>query len=179
MDDRNGESGTAGEAARARGNEGGYPVGLVERGGHVYRSDRRESQLLGDSAPSHVGFRDVVYRTEVATETFYEPIYRPDLEPVADSEEEMEDVLRAVLVDSRIDQESLTTDERRIVQNAIGGGYQDTHPFSEPLVSLLEGLDRREFVDGNIEKDATIDRTRENVLKYGEEYYDYYLFLES
>lgn len=168
-------------ATRARGNEGGMPVGLVERGGYAYRSEERanRSRLLTDSGPAHVGYRDAVYRVERSNETFFEPIYRPDIDPVAESEAEMEAVLRAAFVESRIDPDSLTQEERRIVRRARGNGYDESHPFSDPYVSLLEALDRRAFIDGNVEKDAGVERDRSPVLEYGAEYYEYFLRLES
>lgn len=168
-------------AARARGNEGGYPVGLVERGGYVYRSEDRErrSRLLTEDGPSHVGYRDTVYRVDVTGETFYEPIYRPDVDPVAESEDEMDALLRGAVVDNRINPGSLTRDERGIVGRARSGGYEESHPFSDPFVSLLEALDRRAYIDGNIERDAGLDSARGDVLKYGEDYYDYHVRFES
>lgn len=168
-------------AARARGNEGGFPVGLVERGGFVYRSPDHEdeSRLVSQSGPDHVGFRDVIYRVEVSRETFYEPVHRPEINPVADSEEEMEAVLRGAFVDSRLDPASLSQEERQIIRNARGGGYEETHPFSDAFVSLLKALDRREFIDGNIKKDARHPRSRGNVVRYGSEYFDYFLRLDA
>ena len=97
----------------------------------------------------------------------------------ADGEEEMEAVLRTVYVDSRIDPDSLTGDEHQIVREARGEGYEESHPFSDAFESLLEALHRRAFIDGNIEKDAGIDRNRGDVLKYGDEYFDYRLLLEA
>lgn len=168
-------------AARARGNEGGYPVGLVERGGYVYRSDpgEDESRLVGDDAPTHVCHRGIVYRARMDEETFHEPIYRADVDPVATSREEMEGVLRAAFVAYRLEPEELTMEERRIIGEARNGGYEETHPFSAPLVSLLEDLDRREYIDGNVSKDAIGARSRGDVLRYGEEYYDCFLRLNE
>lgn len=165
-------------AARARGNEGGVPWGLVERGGYVYRSDARsQSRLLDESGPSHVAYQDFVYRCEVTEETFHEAIYRPDVEPVAGSASEMETVLRATLLDSRIDPASLTAEEREIVRTARGDGYEETHPFSEALTSLLEALDQRAYVDGDVEKDGQVERNRSYLLEYGSEYFRYWLQL--
>lgn len=168
-------------AARARGNRGGMPVGLVQRGGYVYRSAERadESRLLAESGPQHVSYRDVVYRIELSNETFYEPIYRPDVDPVAESTDEMEAVLRAVFVDSRIDPESRTQDERRIIREARGDGYAESHPFSDSFESILTALDKRAYLDGNIEKDAGVSMNGREVLQYGDEYYDYHLRFES
>lgn len=168
-------------AARARGNRGGVPWGLVQRGGYVYRQDeaRAASSILDDSGPSHVSYRDTVYRVEVATETFHEAVYRPDVEPVAETDARLERILEAQLVDARLDPNSLSQAERRIVRQARHDGYEASHPFPKELDSLLRKLDERAYIDGNISKDALVDADDRSVLKYGHEYFDYRLRLAS
>ncbi|WP_135851578.1 hypothetical protein [Halorussus salinus] len=165
-------------AARARGNVGGVPVGLVERGGYVYRSDEgvEESRLLGDSGPSHVEYRGKIYAVEVSRETFYEPIYRAEVEPVADSPAELEAVLRARFVEARFVRGDLSTDERSLLRDARGRkGYGESHPYSEAYRSVLKRLRRRAYIDGNIRKDAFSEPDRPSVVLYDGEYYEYYL----
>jgi hypothetical protein len=154
---------------------------LVERGGYVYRSADHvnESRLLGAGGPTHIEYRDRRYRVEVSVETFYDPIYRADVDPVAGSEAEMEAVLRAALVTARLELDSLTEAERRIIRRATGAGYDETHPFSEPLESVLKALDRRAYLDGDIENDGGLSRDRSAIVLYGAEYYDLHVWLEG
>jgi hypothetical protein len=71
-------------AARARGNEGGFPSGLVQRGGYVYRREaaRDESVLLAGDGPEYVTTRETTYSVEIARERFHEAVYRPTAEPI-------------------------------------------------------------------------------------------------
>ena len=73
-------------AARARGNEGGVPWGLVQRGGYVYRSKtaRTESELLTEDDPEHVTFRGATFAVEITSEQFHEAAYRPTADPVTE-----------------------------------------------------------------------------------------------
>ncbi|MFC4356379.1 hypothetical protein ACFO0N_00280 [Halobium salinum] len=170
-------------AARARGNVGGVPWGLVERGGTVYRSDDAEAQseLLGPDAPSHVSYRDRLYRIEVTRETFHETVRRPDVDPVAETDTELESVLRGRLVDATLDPDALSPDERRILETAESSrGYEATHPFPEPLVSLLKRLGHYAYVDGNVAKDAGVDPDGgRHLLRYGGGYAEYSLRLDG
>lgn len=163
-------------AARARGNVGGVPWGLVERGGYVYRRDEGDaSRLVGDAGPSHVEYRGTIYEVAVARETFYEPIYRAEVDPVAESPEEMETVLRAQFVTARFGRDDLSDDERSLLRDARGEGYAESHPYSSAYESVLKRLRRRAYLDGNVEKDALADRDRPSVVLYDGEYYEYRL----
>jgi len=165
-------------AARARGNVGGVPVGLVERGGYVYRREEavEASRLLGDSGPSHVAYRGTIYAVEVARETFYEPVYRAEVEPVADSPAEMEAVLRARFVGARFERDDLSDEAQSILRDARGReGYSESHPYSSAYRSILRLLDRRMFIDGNIRKDAFSEPDRPSLVQYGDEYYEFRL----
>jgi hypothetical protein len=168
-------------AARARDDGGGVPWGLVRRGGYVYAGAERRatSRLLGDSGPTHVAYRHAVYRVEVATETFHEPRYRPAVEPVADSPREMETVLRARLLDARLDPRGLSPDAREIVREALNGGYEEPHPFTEAYASLLTALGERAYLDGNVRNDAGVDPDRSRLLAYGDAYAEYRLRLDT
>lgn len=162
-------------AARARDDEGGVPWTLVQRGGYAYRDpDRRErSRLLAASGPSHVAFRDVVYRVEVTTGTFHEPRYRPDVDPVAESPEGIEEVLQARLVDVRLDPGTLSRDAREIVRAARDDEYEETYPFSDAYESLLRALDERAYLDGDVRNDAGVEQFRTRLVRYGPEYLRY------
>jgi len=164
-------------AARARGNVGGVPWGLVQRGGYVFRDDERatDSQLLGDDAPSHVAYRGTVYELRVSRERFYEPVYRATVEPVAESPERMEAILRAQFVDARLSRESLSAEARSILRTAQGEHYEESHPYSEAYRSVLTELHARAYLDGNIEKDAYTEDLGSGRVRYGETYYDYRL----
>ncbi|MDS0293707.1 hypothetical protein [Halogeometricum luteum] len=167
-------------AARARGNAGGVPWGLVRRGGYVYRagSAAGQSELLGDDGPAHVAHRDRVWRVEVARETFYEPVYRPDADPVADSEKGIEEAIRGRLVGARIDPEALSAAEREVFRRAQGEGYTAEHPFPDAFVSALKRMNERAYVDGNVTKDAGAnDYPPRDLLRYGDAYYEYRLDL--
>lgn len=169
-------------AARARGNQGGVPWGLVQRGGSVYRETdaASESSLLGESGPTHVSYRRHIYRVETTTETFHEAVYRPDIEPVADTEAELEQVLQAQLLDSRLDPDTLSDDERTIIREARGDGYEASYPYPEALNSLLRKLDQRAYIDGNISKDGRRPQpSTDYPLKYGETYFEYRLELQD
>lgn len=161
-------------AARARGNEGGYPVGLVQRGGYAYRNEtaRAESALLADDGPERVAYQDTTYRVEIEQERFHEAVYRPTAESVAESPERMEAILRATLVGPRVEPEELSEEARRIVEEADIEEYVETHPYSDAYVELLRALDARPFIDGNVRKDAGVEETTEEMIRYGGDYYE-------
>ncbi|UPV73419.1 hypothetical protein M0R89_12800 [Halorussus limi] len=171
------------KAARARGNAGGVPWGLVRRGGYVYPNEEAvgASRLLGDSGPSHVAYRDKIYAVETARETFHDRVYRAEVEPVAESPAEMEAVLRARFVGARFDRSDLSDEERSLLSEARGGeGYSETHPYSSAYRSVLKRLERRAYIDGNIRKDAFSEPDRPEFLRYGETYYEFRLrFLDG
>jgi len=161
-------------AARARGNVGGYPVGLVERGGYVYRAEaaRSDSELLADGGPDRVSYRDTTYRAEIERERFHEAVYRPTAEAVAEDPERMEAVLRARLVGPRVGADELSTEADRIVGRAAVDEYGETHPYSEAYVELLRAIDARPYIDGNVRKDAGVGANEKRMIRYGDEYYE-------
>ena len=130
-------------AARARGNVGGMPVGLVQRGGYVYRDEEAadESRLLGADGPSHVTFQERVYRVEVTEERFHEPVYRATAEPVADSPETMEAALRGKFLDARFSRDDVSREARDALVEARGEGYAESHPYSSAYEELLPEVD--------------------------------------
>jgi hypothetical protein len=166
-------------AARARGNEGGVPWGLVERGGYVYRQEEavETSRLLAEDGPNHVIYRDTRYEVEVTRELFHEPVYRATIEPVANSPEQIETILRATFVDARLTRNELSQAARDVLAGAQGDGYSETYPYSAEYREVLTALHQRAYLDGNIEKDALSDDQRMNKLLYDGEYFDYYLRL--
>jgi hypothetical protein len=163
-------------AARARGNVGGGPQGLIERGGYVYRDgDAVEaSDLLADDGPDRVSYRERTYTVETTTERFHEPVYRATAEPVADSPERLEAILRAKFVDARFAREDRSQAARDVLREAEAGGYAESHPYSEGFREVLRALHARAYIDGNIQKDAGVERGRRIVL-YDGTYFDYYL----
>lgn len=168
-------------AARARDNRGGVPWELVQRGGYVYRDPDgiANSTILGSHSPAHVEYRDIIWRIETTRETFYEPVYRPDVDPVTTSESELEAILRARLVDTRLDPNALSTEELELLRTAMGEGLTASPPFSPPLKSLLRKMGHRPYLDGNITNDADVGQVRNRFLKYGDTYYRYRLTLEE
>lgn len=164
-------------AARARGNEGGVPYGLVQRGGYVYRDETAvsTSTLLAADGPTRVRYRDIVYRIETARERFYEPVYRATGEPVAESPARMEAVLRATLVGARLSPDDLSSDAREVLEEARYGGYSEPHPFSAAYEEVLRALHERPFIDGNVRKDAFSGARDRELVEYGDRYYDYRL----
>ncbi|RDZ62187.1 hypothetical protein C5B90_17700 [Haloferax sp. Atlit-12N] len=169
-------------AARARGNTGGVPRGLVQRDGYVYRTDDTEvaSDLLEEAGPSHVEYRDAVYEVEVTRETFHEAVYRADVEPVAESASEVETVLRASLLDARVTQENLSQAEREILRQATSESYGESHPYSAAFASLLKKLGHWTYLDGNVEKDAGVETdSGRRFLLYDERYFTYGLRFAS
>jgi hypothetical protein len=163
-------------AARARGNEGGVPWGLVQRGGYVYRdADAVDaSDLLADDGPDHVVHRETVYAVETTRERFHEPIYRATAEPVAESPERLEAILRAKFVDARFAREDRSKAARDVLREAENGGYAGTHPYSEGYQEVLRALHERAYIDGNVRKDAGVEEGRQMVL-YDGTYFDYWL----
>ncbi|WP_276258833.1 hypothetical protein [Haloglomus litoreum] len=163
-------------AARARGNEGGAPQGLVQRGGYVYRDTDAiaASELLGSDGPDHVTHRETVYAVEVTRERFHEPVYRATAEPVAESPERLEAILRAKFVDARFSREDRSQAARDVLREAETDGYSEPHPYSDGFREVLVALHERAYLDGNIEKDAGIERGRRMVL-YDGTYFDYRL----
>ncbi|WP_435185401.1 hypothetical protein [Halobellus sp. EA9] len=163
-------------ATRARGNPGGAPWGLVERGGFVYRgTDRIESSELLADEPAYVTYRDRRYAVEISRETFYEPIYRAVAEPVADSPAEMEAILRARFVDARFDRADLSAGARDVVDAARRDAYEESHPYSAAYRELLRAMHKRAYLDGNIRKDAGVDDEGRTLLRYDGVNYDYRL----
>lgn len=164
-------------AARARGNEGGIPSGLVQRGGYVYRRDdaAAESDLLADDGPARVTYREREYVVEITDEEFHEPVYRATGERVADAPERMEAILRAEFVGARISREDLSTDARDVLLEAEADEYRESHPYSEAYRELLRALHERPYIDGNVRKDAGVRSGRPDMFRYDDLYYDYQL----
>ncbi|MFB6082189.1 MAG: hypothetical protein ABEJ67_05140 [Halanaeroarchaeum sp.] len=166
-------------AARARGNEGGAPWGLVQRGGYVYR--RREaiaaSALLADGAPRYVRYREDTYRVDVEHEPFHEPVYKATVVPVAESPEQMESILRAKFVDARFSREDISAAANDVIASARMDSYSETHPYSEGYQAVLRALNERAYIDGNVQKDAGIDDDGHQMVLYGDTYFDYRLRL--
>lgn len=168
-------------AARARGNEGGFPSGLVQRGGYVYRNEaaRDQSELLAEDGPDYVAYRDTTYEVEISREQFHEPVYRPTAEPVADDAERMETILVATFVGARVSQTDLSTAAQRIVTEASVDDYSETHPFSDAYTELLRTLDKRAYIDGNVRKDAGVDANENEMIQYEDAYYECFLRFNS
>ncbi|MFB6091804.1 MAG: hypothetical protein ABEK02_02210 [Haloquadratum sp.] len=164
-------------AARARGNAGGVPWGLVRRGGFVYPDPDRasESELLADGGPSSVRYRDRRYRVETERERFYEPVYRATVDRVAASPGEMESILRAQFVDARFSREDRSAAAQDVLERARRDGYAEPHPFSAGFREVLRAMHKRAYLDGNVEKDAGVDRSGRQILLYDDVYYDYRL----
>jgi hypothetical protein len=164
-------------AARARDNEGGVPWGLVQRGGYVFRDDAAAegSRLIGDDAPSHVAYRGTVYTVEVSRERFHEPVYRATVDPVAESPERMEAILRAQFVDARLSGDALPAEARALLLEARGEGYAESHPYSDAYRAVLTGLHARAYLDGDIERDAHAGEPGGGVVRYDGTHYDYRL----
>ncbi|MUW14595.1 hypothetical protein GJ633_07850 [Halorubrum sp. CBA1125] len=167
-------------AARARGNEGGVPIGLVERDGYVYRDDAAidDSRLLDEDGPTHVRFRDTVYRVETERERFHEPVYRATGERVAESRERMEAILRATFVDARFSREGLSATARDVLAEARHGEYSEPHPFSNAYEEVLRALHAWPYLDGNVRNDAGATPER-RTIRYDSRYYDCRLRFES
>ena len=164
-------------SARARGNSGGVPIGLVERGGYVYRDAEAidASDLLAADGPTRVAYRDVRYRVEVTRERFYEPVYRAAAEPVAESPERMEAILRAHTVGARIDGDDLSSDARQVIEAARHDGYEESHPYSDGYAEVIRAFHERPYLDGNIRKDAGWSESGSGRVRYENRYYDYQL----
>lgn len=182
-------------AARARDNEGGAPWGLVQRGGCVYRRDEAtgesdrdetadendlsgetdESTLLSDDPPEYVTYREHVYELAVTREQFHEPVYRATAEPVAETPERMEAILRAQFVDARFSHQELSTAAQDVMLTASGDGYNETHPYSEGYREVLRTLHERAYLDGNTRKDAGVEADSRQYVRYDGVYYDYML----
>lgn len=164
-------------AARARGNAGGVPWGLVQRGGYVYRDPAavEGSELLGPDGPARLAFKGTTYAVEVARETFYEPVYRATVAAVAEDPERMEAVLRAKFVDARIPGDELSEAAVEVLEGARYDEYEETHPYSAGYREVIERLHHRAYLDGDIEKDAGVANDRSRLLRYDGEYFDYVL----
>ncbi len=164
-------------AARARDNAGGMPVGLVERGGYVYRDEEAvdASALLADDGPSRVTYRDIVYRVAVARERFYEPVYRAVAEPVAESPAEMEAILRARTVGARIDGDDLSADALEVIEAARHDGYEESHPYSDGYAEVLRAFHERPYLDGDVRNDGGVSESGADRIRYEDRYYDYRL----
>lgn len=164
-------------AARARGNEGGFPSGLVQRGGYVYRRAdvRGESDLLAEECPDHVTYRETTYTVEITREQFHEPVYRPTAEPVADGPERMEEILKATFVGPRVSQADLSSESQQIIFEARADDYSEIHPFSDAYEELLRALDKRAYIDGNVRKDAGVHASEKKMVQYEDAYYEYFL----
>ncbi|WP_280537427.1 hypothetical protein [Halopenitus sp. POP-27] len=168
--------------ARARGNRGGAPWGVVQRGGYVYRSEDaiEASRLLAADGPDRVSYRDRGYSVSVSRERFHEPVYRARADPVAESSEGVEAVLRGVHLDADVSQEDLSDDARNVIVEARHGGYAEGHPYSDAYEAVLRALHRRAYLDGNVRKDAGVEPSKRRHLRYDGEYFTYQLrFVDS
>lgn len=167
-------------SARARGNPGGVPVGLVERGGYVYRDAEAidASRLLAADGSDRVAYRDAVYRVEVTRERFYEPAYRAVAEPVAESAQGIEAILRTQTVGARLDNDDLSADAQEVIEAAIHGGYEESHPYSDGYAELIRAFHERPSLDGNVRKDAAWTKSGSERVRYEGRYYDYRLRFE-
>lgn len=163
--------------ARARDDGGGVPWDAVERGGYVYRREesREASQLLADGGPDRVRFRDRIYDVEINREQFHDPVYRATVTPVAEDPERMERIVRAAFVNARIGQETLSSDAQDVVRQAAAGEYSESHPYSEEYRTVLRELERRAYLDGDIENDAGVEPDQPPMVLYGDQYYRYRL----
>jgi hypothetical protein len=164
-------------AARARGNEGGGPGEIIQRGGYVYRGSKiiDESRLLRDDGPSHVRYRDRIYRVNVTREAFREPIYSPDVDPVAESAQQLERAVQGAIVDTYLERSELSQEQRSILREAQSDtSYEADFPLSDPAAELLRKMNQRAYIDGNVEGDA-LDTDRYYTLLYDGEYYRYTL----
>lgn len=152
-------------------------MGLVRRGGYVYRRDDAEatSELLGADGPTHVTFRDRTYAVEVARERFHEPVYRATGHRIADAPERMEAILRAEFVGARFSRDDLSTDARDVLLAAEADRYAESHPFSEEFRAVLRALHERQYIDGNVRKDAGNRSNGAELVRYDGRYYDYEL----
>jgi hypothetical protein len=164
-------------AARARDDQGGVPWGLVQRGGYVYRREEalEASRLLSVEGPDRVVYRETTYAVDVTPERFYEPVYRATAEPVADSPERMETILRAKFLDARFTREDLSSEAQQIIQSARGDGYAESHPYSSAYRTVLRALHAYPYLDGDVENDALPDDHAGGMIRYAGEYYDYRL----
>ncbi|MFC7186051.1 hypothetical protein [Halorubrum yunnanense] len=168
-------------SARARGNSGGVPVGLAERGGYVYRDAEAAdaSELLAADGPDRVAYRDTVYRVKATRERFHEPVYRAVAEPVAESPERIEAILRAHTVGARLDDDDLSADARDVIEAARDGGYEESHPYSDGYAEVLRAFHERPYLDGNVRKDAAWTESGSERIRYEDRYYDYRLRFKS
>lgn len=164
-------------AARARGDEGGVPWELIERGGYVYHREEtiEASRLVAEDGPEYVTYRERRYEVGMSEEQFHEPIYRATVEPVASSPERLEELLRVQVVDARIDPTELSQEARDVVRAATGDDYSESYPYSAAYQSVLRALDARAYLDGDVENDALGEGYGAGTLQYGDEYFDYRL----
>jgi len=164
-------------AARARGNEGGVPWGAVRRGGFVFRSDAdaEKSRLVGADRIERVTYRETVYDVEVSRERFHESVYRATAEPVAESPERLESILRAQFLDARLAGGDLSGRVRSLLRDARGDGYEERHPYSDAYRTVLTALHARAYLDGDIERDAYVEDPGVGLVRYDGAYYRYRL----
>lgn len=164
-------------AARARGNEGGVPWGLVQRGGYVYRSEtaRTESDLLTEDGPAHVTFRGTTYEAKITSEQFHEAVYRPTADPVTEDAEQMEAILKATFVGPRISTATLSSAAQQLITEATTEAYSEPHPFSDAYAELLQALNKHAYIDGNIQKDGGVRTNQREMIQYDDAYYEYFL----
>lgn len=161
-------------AARARGNDGGVPWGLVQRGGYVYRSEpaRTGSELLTKDGPEHVTFRGTTYAVEITSEQFPEAVYRPTADPVTEDAEQMEAILKATFVGPRLSTADLSSAAQQLITDARTEAYSEPHPFSDAYTELLQALNKRAYIDGNIQKDAGVHANQREMIQYDNAYYE-------
>lgn len=164
-------------AARARDDQGGVPWGLVQRGGYVYRREEavEASRLLSAEGPDRVEFHETTYAVDVTRERFYEPVYRATAEPIADSPEQIEAILRAKFLDARFTREDLSSEAQQVLQSARGDGYAESHPYSSAYRTVLRTLNAYPYLDGDVENDALPNEHAGGMVRYDGEYYDYRL----
>ncbi|MFC4550425.1 MULTISPECIES: hypothetical protein [Halorussus] len=90
------------------------------------------------------------------------------------------EALQAVLLDSQLNRENLSSKEREIILHARGDSYRESHPYSSAFKSILKQLDKWAYLDGNITKDGLAESdSQHRLLQYDDRYYRYTLRFDS
>lgn len=167
-------------AARSRELGGRPPRGLTEDGGYVYRHlDRAESELAPNPEHDHVRVQDTILEVSVRRRWLVEPAYTATATEVATSREAFLEIADAKLVTARIDQGSLSEDARDLFERAEApDGLTRETPLEDPFRALLRALDLEVFLDVSRD-DAASRATNRNYLQYGDDYYEYALYVNE
>ena len=139
----------------------------------IRRPAERESEVatgeLDGQVVSMTGDGGFPYRVSVSTDSISETEYTTQAIPVADSEAAFREVVFAAEIDAEVDDASLSTAARELLDRTLGGGHSESTPLSAAFEAVLAALGV-----------ATADESLNGrLLWYDDQLYRYGLYIDT